>query len=213
MNGLGEPLLDKHLLTRIRYMRAKCPSLHISLHTNGVYFTDPQALRDAGLDEVWVSLNAVNAEQHEQVTGLKGKWSSVLSNIDRAMAVEGLQTNVRAVYNGDSFTPHDSAEFKRRWPDRHVVVYETNWNGYNRTINQPADPDAGCHRALVQVYITYNGDVHMCCMDPFGKIVFGNVRTQTIREVYNSERYVAFRLAHYTNRARTVRECNGCTRC
>jgi len=50
-------------------------------------------------------------------------------------------------------------------------------------------------------------------MDAFGKIVFGNLAKQSLREVYGSEKYVAFRQAHFEDKALSVPQCTGCTRC
>ena len=67
-NGLGEPLLDPHIYDYISYVLQKRPEIHTLLHTNGVHL-DPQRLRDTGLTQLVVSLNAVNAKQHEEVMG------------------------------------------------------------------------------------------------------------------------------------------------
>jgi radical SAM protein with 4Fe4S-binding SPASM domain len=187
------------------------------MHTNGVHLTDPQRLKDAGLTNLVISLNSVNAQQHERIMGIKGQFDNVCANIERARAIPGWSVVPRAVYSQDRFTERDMEEFHRRWGwkwgSEAITVYETNWIGLNRTQRLPKDENIGCLRALSQIYVAFNGDLHMCCMDALGKIVFGNVRDNTIREVYNSEKYVEFRRAHAEDRALDVPECRGCTRC
>ncbi len=212
-NGLGEPLSDKRIYDFITYVRKAMPNMRTLLHTNGVYLTDPKRLHDAGLNALVVSLNAVNGRQHEQVMGLKGKFDKICSNIEEARKITGWTVTPRAVYSKDRFNDEDVRDFKLRWGKESLVAYETNWIGLNRTRNFYLDENEGCPRALSQIYVAYNGDLHMCCMDALGKIVFGNAKTQTIREVYNSPKYVEFRLAHAENRALDVPECKGCTRC
>ena len=215
-NGLGEPLLDRRIYDFIAYVHDKCPDMRTLLHTNGVGLTEPQRLKDAGLTNLVISLNAIDAKQHEWIMGLKGKFLDICDNIKRARTIPGWTVAVRAVYSQDRFTEQDVLDFKKRWGfefgSETITTYETNWNGYNRTMRYTFEPNDGCNRALSQIYIAYDGSMHMCCMDPFGKIVFGNVNTQTIREIYNSEKYVAFRTAHAENRALDVPECIGCTR-
>jgi radical SAM protein with 4Fe4S-binding SPASM domain len=215
-NGLGEPLLDPDIYDKIAYMHAKRPYIRLLLHTNGVYLTDPQRLHDTGLTNLVVSVNAVNAEQHERLMKLKGKYELVCDNLRRARSLPGWIVSARACYSGDNFTKDDVKKFTDQWGERYAIdtifATETNWIDQNRTIQRTEWGDEGCFRALSQIYINYNGDVGMCCMDAFIKKNFGSVRRQTIREIYNSDKYVQFRLAHAENRALSVPECTGCTR-
>ena len=50
-----------------------------------------------------------------------------------------------------------------------------------------------CTRLMKQMYIHFNGDVVLCCVDNSRKVVFGNVREQTLSEVWNGARAVAHR--------------------
>lgn len=50
-----------------------------------------------------------------------------------------------------------------------------------------------CTRLMKQAYIHFNGDVVLCCVDNSRKVVFGNVREQTLYEVWNSPKAVAHR--------------------
>jgi radical SAM protein with 4Fe4S-binding SPASM domain len=210
-NGLGEPLLDPHIYDYISYIKQNCPQVRTLLHTNGVHL-QPERLHATGLDQLVVSLNAVDSKQHEQVMGLKGQFEKVCANIEWARKFPGWTVTPRATYTKDRFTEYDANAFLARWEDV-FLAEETNWIAYNRTNSLPADENEGCYRALSQIYIAYNGDFHMCCMDAFGRIVFGNANDQTIQEVYNSPKYVKFREAHAENRALDVPECKGCTRC
>jgi uncharacterized Fe-S cluster-containing radical SAM superfamily protein len=210
-NGLGEPLLDPHIYEYVSYIMKVRPDMRTLLHTNGLLL-EPAKLHATGLTNLVVSLNAVDARQHERVMGLKGKFDKVCAKIEEARKLPGWTVTPRATYTKDEFTEYNANEFIARW-GQVFLADETNWIEHNRTTHLPADPNEGCYRALSQIYIAYNGDMHMCCMDAFGRIVFGNVGSQTIREVYNSEKYVEFREAHAENRALDVPECEGCTRC
>lgn len=61
-----------------------------------------------------------------------------------------------------------------------------------------AAPWRGCHRPWRLMYITANGNVLPCCMAPFMAvpyqgIVLGNVNATPVTEVWNGERYRAWR--------------------
>lgn len=217
--GLGEPTLDRFLVDRVWYVHQKLPTIRIVIFSNGVALTNKlfDSLKEAGLSTLIVSLNAVRAEQHEKIMGLKGKFEQVCANIDYAIANrEHVEVEVHAVCSEPDFPLSDGPAFYSRWGHRAHTGYgqlvgEMNWAGDNRTI-APFKPNEGCIRALGGVYIRQDGVLTACCFDPTGRLPFGNVKTQTIREIYNSEKYLKFREAHNENRADEYEICKGCTR-
>ena len=219
VTGLGEPLLDRFVVDRVGYAREKKPKVIIDLFTNGVYLTPEkfEALKVAGISSIQVSLNAVNGEQHKEVMGLVGKFDLVCSNITYALLHrDGVNVEVRAVMNGDDFTRTDGYDFYDRWGERGkgghgALISEGNWASDNRTM-RAFDPKEACWRALSQIYVLWDGKVTTCCFDPEGKQVFGDLNVQTIREVYSSPGYVAFREAHDQNQADKYDICAKCTR-
>lgn len=219
LHGLGEPTLDNCLASRISYIAQKVPHANIEIFTNGLGMTPEKfdSLKDAGITCIVFSLNAVNQWQHETIMGLRGKFDRVCSNIDYAIANKGnVHIEVRAVSNNDTFTREDVIRFYHRWGHREAGGYgqcilEMNWSGDNRTIKDREFTE-GCGRALTQMYITYDGKVTMCCLDPTGKTIFGDLTRQTLRDVYNGEDYLNFRVAHAENRWAQYEQCKGCTR-
>lgn len=220
LHGLGEPLLDPYLVVRVKYIRQRAPRATIEIYTNGVYLTEGKfdALKKAGVTSLMISLNAVRQDQHTLIMGLVGKFDLVCKNIDYAIAnQEGITVQVHAVSNGDQFTEKDALVFYDRWGLRThngngICIRETNWAGDNRTTHQNWKPNEACGRALEQIYVTYDGKVTTCCLDPSGKQVFGDLSKQSIREVYNSEKYLKFREAHACDKADQYEICAGCTR-
>ena len=220
--GLNEPLLDYRLEEFIAYIRAVSPSMRIGIYTNGLLLTSVrhESLRTAGLTNLIVSLNAVRSEQHEQITGIRGKFETICRNVDYARRFDRPRLQVHAVYTYDTFTETDKDEFYSRWGDARkdgngLVICEANWGG---ELELPARAvglsfaNTCCFRAISQFYVTFDGKVTTCCMDPVGRQVFGDLNTQTIREVYNGELYLNFRRAHSEDRADEYPTCRSCTR-
>jgi radical SAM protein with 4Fe4S-binding SPASM domain len=121
---------------------------------------------------------------------------------------------VRAV--ATDWSRDDVVAFYGRWGHRDLggfgqLVLEGNWAGDNPTV-RPFNPKDACGRALGQIYVLWDGRVSTCCFDPDGKQVFGDLRVASLRDVYNSPRYVAFREAHYRNQADLYDICRNCTR-
>lgn len=227
-SALGEPLLDKHLAERVSYTQQLRPGWPTELYTNGVYLTPEkfEALKAAGLNTLSVSLNAVSQEQHEKIMGIKGKFQTVVDNIRYAQKSGGVNLLVKAVRNDDSFDSDSQMKFYLTWGIKHhpeikegigQVVVERDWAGANRRIDGfdpygTFDENACCNRAVEQLSILYDGTVTLCCYDPFAKHNLGNLKTQSIREVYNGTWYTQFRQDHFDNKAAKYEICKGCTR-
>jgi radical SAM protein with 4Fe4S-binding SPASM domain len=74
-------------------------------------------------------------------------------------------------------------------------------------------PWAGCGRPWRSTYVTANGNVLPCCIAPFATsdyegLILGNVFEAPIAEIWNGERYQAFRAAHRSEEA--PEPCRGC---
>lgn len=225
-SALGEPLLDRFLVERVAYARKARPDWSpFEVYTNGVFLTPQKfdALRDAGIDSLSISLNAVRPEQHEKIMGLKGKFETVVKNARYAIANrKHVDVIIKAVRNNDTFDEDDQVKFYMTWgirlrpdlkPGHGQCVMECNWAGATRLIDgRELDPNSTCGRALGQISVLWDGKVTMCCFDPLNTFPLGDLSKQTIKEVYNSEKYVTFREDHWENRAAKYDLCAKCTR-
>ncbi len=218
ITGLGEPTLDPHLIERVSYAR-KNRNVIIGVYTNGFYMTLDmfKRLKKAGLGYLVFSLNATTAEQHARQMGVKDKFETVCRNINDAIRNRGEVTiKVRGVVEKDTWTAKDTAEFYLRWG--HVdegghgqLILEGNWAGDNRT-SRVLDPGKCCARALTQIYVTWDGWVTPCCFMPTPEVNFGDLKRGSIREAYNSPEYLAFREAHFKDKADDFEFCRRCSR-
>jgi len=220
-SGLNEPLLDDRIFERIGYAKAVRPGWIVEMFTNGVYLTPGtfDILKRVKLDGLSISLNATTPEEHEEIMGLHGQFFSVCENIDYAREHRGTMViRVKAVYDGTRFNEKTAERFIQRWG--HVgargdgqPVYEMNWAAQlDHTTIKGFDPNEGCARALGQISVLWDGRVSLCCLDPFGHTVFGDLNAQSLRDIYNSEAYVRFRELHDQNRVNEHPTCRNCTR-
>lgn len=77
-------------------------------------------------------------------------------------------------------------------------------------------PWSGCERPWTLSYVTANGNVLPCCISPwtaknYRKLILGNVSQQAFAEIWNGERYQAFRTRFESDEAPDP--CQGCGRC
>lgn len=220
ITGLGEPLLDRFLLDRFRYIRKKFPAIMTDLYTNGTYLRPKvtDALIGLGTTVIYVSLNAVNAQKRRDVMKLDD-WDTVMANIKYAIdASRGTNTKVvvKGVVARDLMEVEDQDEmlkmFNGHWaePEGHVFMHlEGNWAGsmwpMRTVLTQP------CHRAFGQIMVLWDGRVSLCCFDGEGQEILGDFNHQSIRDVYNGGRALEIRTAHYEMRRHEIPLCKNCT--
>ncbi len=218
--GLNEPLLDPYLIERLEYTKERRPDITTEVFTNAVLLTQDkfEALKGT-LDSLIISLNANSAEQHQKIMGLIGKYDTVVENTKYAIANQGgMHIEIHAVINKDMFTIDDAIAFYQIWG--HVAlggfgncIKESNWAGENRTVKEmTCENKEGCFRAMTNIYVQFNGIVSSCCFDPTGKMPWGDLNVQTLKEIYSNPEYVKFREDHYNDRADQYAICLGCAR-
>ena len=87
LHGVGEPMLVKYLPEMVRYLKQR--GVYVLFNTNGTLLTERngQALIDAGLDELRVSLDAADAGVFQMVRG-RDMFDRIVENVRRFRAMQ-----------------------------------------------------------------------------------------------------------------------------
>ncbi len=82
LHGVGEPMLVKDLPRMVAYLKAR--GVYVLFNSNGTLLTERngQALIDAGLDELRISLDAADAQVFQMVRG-KDMFDRIVTNVGR----------------------------------------------------------------------------------------------------------------------------------
>jgi len=221
ITGLGEPLLDRFLVDRIRYIRSVLPSILLDIYTNGSFLRPALAdqLIAAGLSVLYVSLNAVSASKRLAVMKLDD-YERVVEYINYAKAAAeaaggATRVIVKAIVAKDLMEGSESSQFVEIWKgdwDRGGAAFrhlEGNWAGSMWPVRVPLQ--GACDRALNQFMVLQDGRVSLCCFDANGREILGDLNAQTIREIFNGSHATGIREAHYSGRRNDVAICAQCT--
>lgn len=139
LTGLGEPLLDRFIVERVRTIKAMLPHVLIDLYTNGTFLrpATTDALIEAGLGMLYISLNAVDADARQQIMQLDD-YDTVVGYIQYAIeAVKGTgcQVIVKGVSGKDLMERNGPATFLSQWGGPYdeggaaFLHLEGNWAG------------------------------------------------------------------------------------
>ena len=228
MNKIGEPLLNKKLPTMISLAKGSGWVRYVDLATNAALFSPELLTRliEAGLDRLNVSLEGVSQEQYAKHAKVDIDFARLVENIRWLYAHRG-DCEVTIKIPGNYLTPEDKQRFFDmfgNYCDR-IFVEELApiWPEFD--VEQRAGVDTqgqtGQYRHSLQekdvcTYIFYamavnaDGTVSACCPDWDQKLIVGDSKRDSLRDIWNSSALHNLRLQHLNGARRDHPLCRGC---
>jgi radical SAM protein with 4Fe4S-binding SPASM domain len=213
----GESLLAPGVLDYFRYIRRSAPQFHVNLTTNGARLTPDLAeafLQERLLDSLIFSVDGATKETFERVrVGLS--FDEVRENISylvRRRDELGLtEPRVSAAMVTTDENRHEREAFRRAWRQVDEVTFSLFFNWAGR-VGGGARPHRinFCERLYRYLTILVDGRVVMCCFDSEAEHVVGDLKVQSIQEVWRSEAFARLRRLLY---ARDFEALDLCARC
>lgn len=199
LHNYGEPFVDRTLVEKVRYAKQRGIS-EVGMISNGSLITDEVArgMITAGLDAINISVDASGKETFER-TRVGLKYDTVIANIERLLRIRAELGRRRPKLILSFVRQENSAEeqaFIAEWGGRADKVHVTDLHNWAGTLHQRSLVTFPCYRQWLTFTILWDGRVSLCCADFDGKQILGDLRTSTIREVWNSEPYRQVRRQH-----------------
>jgi uncharacterized Fe-S cluster-containing radical SAM superfamily protein len=202
--GMGEPLLDDTLNDKIMYAKKVKPSIDILLLTNGSLLSLDRflGLQSLGLTSVRVSLYGTNPENYNRVHGItsKGMFEKVRGNL-LEIAKFKKETKLFLTYNiveGDNHEQlQDWIDFWQDKVDLLEVWKPHNWvtgRCYRKVQYEKLRTCGRPFNGPLQVQV--DGTVNMCCFDFDGKLTIGDLKKESLGEIFLGERFCKIQKCH-----------------
>jgi radical SAM protein with 4Fe4S-binding SPASM domain len=195
----GESLLVPGVLDYFRYIRKVSPESHINLTTNGSKLTSgisEAILREDLLDSLILSMEGADRETYERIrVGLS--FEEVRANFQRfhslrrELGKRKPRLSVSMVVVDQN--RHDKAKLAELWKEADEVRFSVFFNWAGKLNGQSLRPEHRlnfCERLYHYITILADGRVAMCCFDSNGEYIVGDIRNQTIDEVWRSPEFV-----------------------
>jgi sulfatase maturation enzyme AslB (radical SAM superfamily) len=199
LHNYGEAFIDRKLVEKIRYAKTK-GIREVGIISNGSLITGDVArgIVDAGLDAINISVDAAGKEVFE-ATRVGLKYDKVMAGIERILEARKAANRARPKLVLSFVRQDNSAEeqaFIERWRSRADKIHITDLHNWAGTLHRESDVRFPCYRAWLTFTALWDGRVSLCCADFDGHHILGDLRTQTIAEIWNGERYRETRRAH-----------------
>lgn len=216
----NEPFTDVRLVDWIELAKRRVPQALVTVTTNGSLLFPRVADRlvKSGLDAIWFSVNGASRETYERIMGLS--FDQVMGHIDYLLSVR--PASLRVFTNMIETVPMrgEIEENVRRWRALGVesgssplVNRAGNVTGFESLNYQALAPGPVrlCDLLYRKMYVGWNGDVLLCCMDWRRRVVLGNARQQSLQEIWQGEPYRRYRRLHEEGRVAELELCRDCS--
>jgi spore coat polysaccharide biosynthesis protein SpsF len=217
----GESLLHPQLGEMIRYARKKDISQVIHLNTNGTLLTARKAAEiiDSGLDDLTISLDALTEKTYKKIKGSGGFYALEkkivqLFELRDKMGSKTPFIRVKIMEFGD--TVDEIKGFVRKWTpvaDQVQVTGVHSWSGAIESLGVTDEhpPERyPCSLMWFMLAVNWNGPVSICSVDWNLTTVVGDIRENTLHEIWNGDRMKAARLSHLEGRWGYLPVCKEC---
>lgn len=215
LHGYGEPFLDRNIFEKIRLAK-RAGIAHTFLITNASLLDDERIKRllGSGLDAMKISFYGIDKAEYESIhKGLS--FDEVKGNIEHLLREKrksgGKKPLVIVRYEGSL---PKFFRFALQWGLKTGIAYARFHNyAYGRAYSRPKiwRKKRTCpivRRSVMQVL--WDGAVVPCCYDFDGRVILGDLKRQTVREVWNSEEYERFREIHSKREYERIPICYNC---
>lgn len=222
----GEPLLNKRFADMVAYARNAKHIEYIDTTTNGTFLSAERMapIIEAGIDKINISVDGMNEETYSRFTGFKFDFKKFVENVKWLNANKGnceivvkipseLVTEAQRQEFLDTFGDHCDRIFVENfapcWPEFDIEAHtgvKISKGIYQQDIG---DTDT-CPYIFYGYSVNADGLVSSCFLDWGRKLVIGDVRLESMKEIWNSERMNALRLQHLEGRRRQNGVCGNC---
>ena len=228
---MGEPFVNKELINFIKMAKDKNLSKCYMVSSNGVLLTSEkyQSLCESGLDFLRISIFGSNEEIHSDITQSKIKLSKVKENIENFQKFKSLngfskpRTIVKMI---DTENAESNEEFISDFTglgDETLLEPLTNWNDPvegNLSKKDKSDlmltrhyqrKKKVCSYPFYSLIIHSDLQVSVCCVDWGKKTLIGDLRRETLIEIWNGEKLRNIQLKHIQGKKSELEGCGNCT--
>lgn len=212
LHGFGEPLLDRALVKKLERLKARWPKCGSTIFsTLGTRISDFGALVRSGLDCLNISLYGFTREGYAKVHGIDAfdRVKENLTQLSRAIgeAQSAMQVCIKLPSPNLSSSlpvafPEEMMPFCRwlqslgfRLAMLPVVHNYGNGRSYNKPASEILCPVIEGLRSKI-LNVTWDLNVIPCCFDFNASIRFGNLRKESLKEIFSSPEYLRFVIAH-----------------
>lgn len=195
----GEPFLNPQTPYFAKVLKQN--NFEVDIFTNGMAFTDGdiKEIANIEIDLIRFSVDGASQETYGK-NRVGGDFNKVYENMKRiVLACKGKKTRIEWQFLALGNNEHEIGKarklsqdigihfFVKRFRETDPGLKTTNVKYHARFFKKP------CKDIYRQIGVYWNGDVVPCCYDTNGREIMGNLTSNSLLEIWNSNKYKKFR--------------------
>ncbi len=223
----GEPTLHKQFVEIVETLKRGAVARELWTKTNGLLLNPDlnQRLIGSGLDMIGVSINAVSGDGYMRVTRTKLDYDRLVAGVtDLCERAKSANVRVLVKIADSGFTPEEIQKFHSDFAAAQYLSVEQlhgwaasdakDWTlGTNPTTFEGAalTDKIACPLPFFMLAVNWNGTVGLCNDDWLHATLCGDLRKQSLKDIWHGEELRKLRLMHLEDRRRENRACGNCS--
>ncbi|MDD5614108.1 MAG: radical SAM protein [Candidatus Omnitrophica bacterium] len=200
---MNEPLMDDRIAEKISYIKKSLPWVSSHILTNASLLDEKKSAEiiDSGLDWIGFSIHGIRPETIQKTMGI-----SALEPVRKILEfIKKSENNNKDIskfimvnfIKNQYISKEEELEIKKFWSDQGIKRISIYSHPISRAGNVPTLKAVhnyniyGCNSiwANEMLHITSSGEIVLCCMDWKKEIVLGDVRKNTLKTIWGSDKY------------------------
>jgi MoaA/NifB/PqqE/SkfB family radical SAM enzyme len=217
---LGEPLLDKGLFWKIKYLK-KHNFKNVAIATNADLLDEKKqmGLLEAGIDTIICSIDGTDKKTHESIR-INTNFERVVKNVQSCIEKRNkgnyktrfLIRMIRQKLNYKQWPKY--IKYWEKYIDRtkrdDIIAFDVHDWGGTRCKEKNIDWSIPCLDLNERMIIDFDGEVTLCCGEIAGKKELGNVLLEDPIAIFNNEIFRYYREMNLKGLRKYLYPCREC---
>ena len=220
---LGEPLVNKHLVKMIKFAK-KAGVVDVMFNTNASLLDEKKSREIilSGVDKIFFSFDSPYREEFNKIR-VKGDYDLVLKNIKNFMKVKKELKSDTPITRVQMVLMKDN---QREWEDFQklfsnlvdtIAYIDYLDHGIQNKHKEKGVVKIGsrkkkfcCPQLWQRMFVHPDGVVTPCCLDSSREMVMGNIKENSIKDIWKNELYQDMREKHMNGKIDEIPTCKKC---
>lgn len=227
INGQGEPLLNPNIAEMVQYAKEKDVAEFVEMITNGSRLCPElnQKLIDSGIDRIRISIEALDAEGYKNIADAKIDFDNFIDNIKDLHDRSGHCEIYCKIVDAAVPTEEDKNRFFELFGDICDRIFIDNvvpmWSDFEELNQKMKIGKIGMHGQEIKnvkvcpfsfysLIINSDGEVTVCCADWKRKLVVGDLKKESLYDIWNGRALRDFWIAMLNGKKNDFEMCRKC---
>lgn len=202
----GEPFTHLKIFEKLGFMEKE--GVRTSLFTNAGVLTKEKIdklVQYKNIEYINCSLNAATEETYDKV--VRGPdFKKTKENINYLISKAPFRVRVTMAMVKENI--YEKELFLKQWKNKGKLGEFLNWAGDRHDAFEKTGERVPCSQFLTKLSILWDGRVCLCCMDYDGRVILGDMKKESLAEIWNKAEILRKRHRALDFNMPLCRDCN-----